>query len=487
MPRSRLPRGDRSPAALRRVLGYARVSSEEQSRGTSLQDQQDAIRAFAKARGMIVARMYVESESGIHEKIERRTQIRLLQDDVASGDLVVCDKLDRWSRDPEFTLRSVREILEKGGGFYSVSEQCDPSTREGDMMLGLRSLFAKQEHQKIRDRLVGTRELLRDRGYYAEGLPPFGYRRQAAKGHKHPEKNALLIVPEDAAKVRRAFRLCIAGRSLAQIAETLGLQKDRVAHLLANRNYLGIIQDTSGQWIKARHEAIIDADTFELARAARDGRTHGGPRENNDNAETRTWILRDVARCLHCDAKMKAVYGGEGAGRRHYYGCRKRCTSKLVRVGPIEAAAEPLLVARLGVIREEMAKGPAPVKRPAAPDTTSRRAKIASRRANFVEMRGDGQIDREALRIELAKLDAEQLRLDAIDAATARVSPLVSPAVRREILRLVSEVARAWRGAGPVRRRQIVNMICEAMRMAFGLAPRPVWRSNEKLAAGVQE
>jgi DNA invertase Pin-like site-specific DNA recombinase len=51
---------------------------------------------------------YVESESAIHEKNEKREKIRALMSEVRKGDLVLCDKVDRWSRDPEFTYRSIR-------------------------------------------------------------------------------------------------------------------------------------------------------------------------------------------------------------------------------------------------------------------------------------------------------------------------------------------------------------------------------------------
>jgi site-specific DNA recombinase len=177
----------------RRVLGYARVSSELQGQGSSLRDQQATIAAYAKAQGIPAPTFYVESESAIHEKNERRERIRALQSEVRAGDLVVCDKIDRWSRDPEFTYRSIREILSAGASFYAVGDQCDPSTPEGDTMLNFRVLFAKEEHKRIKARMVGTRRTLRDQGYYVEGTPPFGYRRSLPKGHKGPEKNVLAI------------------------------------------------------------------------------------------------------------------------------------------------------------------------------------------------------------------------------------------------------------------------------------------------------
>src|SRR5690606_34672509 len=102
----------------RRVIGYARVSSAEQALGTSLQDQQEAIKAHAKARGLTISKMYVEAESGVHEKFERREQIQALMRDVRAGDLILVDKIDRWSRDPEFTWKSVREVRERSASFY---------------------------------------------------------------------------------------------------------------------------------------------------------------------------------------------------------------------------------------------------------------------------------------------------------------------------------------------------------------------------------
>jgi hypothetical protein len=37
-------------------------------------------------------------------------------------------------------------------------------------MLGVRVLVAREEHKRIRERMVGTRKLLHDRGHYAEGV-----------------------------------------------------------------------------------------------------------------------------------------------------------------------------------------------------------------------------------------------------------------------------------------------------------------------------
>lgn len=478
----------------RRVLGYARVSSAEQALGTSLRDQQEAIRAYAAARGLTVTRFYVEAESAVHEKIERREQMRALMRDAKKGDLIVCDKLDRWSRDPAFAHTSVRDLLAMGATFYAVSDRCDPATDEGDTMLNFRVMFAREEHKRIKLRMVGTRRLVRDQGYYVEGTPPLGYRRSHAKGHKGIEKNVLVIVPEEADLVRRIFRLYVGGKSMTKLAEELGLKLDRVKDALHRRLYLGQIQNTRGEWIKGRHEPIVDADLFMRAQSTIDARRLGGPRPRDAVSETSTWILRDVARCLHCGAKMTAAYAGpKDERRRYYYACSKRCQSKgnratngsFVPVREVEEAFGPLMIARLAELREELSRTRA-AEAPPAIDFSERRAKLAKRREKVLDQYESDYIDRDELRAKMARLDAERMKLDAEEDAARKPDALATLAQRRTLLRELKTLRHAWTVAAPSERRKFVGLLATAVKIGTGREPVPAWRSPEDLAVEVR-
>jgi DNA invertase Pin-like site-specific DNA recombinase len=470
----------------RRVLGYARVSSAEQALGSSLHDQQEAIKAYAKASGVNVARLYVEAESAVHEKIERREQIRLLLADVRAGDLIVCDKLDRWSRDPEFTYRSVREILAKEAHFYAVSDRCDPSTPEGDTALGFRVLFAREEHKRIKERMVGTRNLLRARGYYVEGTPPFGYRRALPPGTKSLEKNVLVIEPEQAAKVRLMFRMVVAGRSLSQIAKALDLGRKRVWSSIHCRTYLGEVKTSHG-WIKGQHPAIIDAGLFAQANELFSARRYGGARPQSAPARTDSWILRDVAVCARCGARMRAAWSKTS----DYYACRAKCQSKgarvttgsYVRAHDVEAVFAPLVLERLAELREEISHGSEPP--PAAPPNfDERRAKLQRKRQRHLEAHADDLMTRVELRAALAKVDVEIMKLAAEE---ARQPTRLGPAQRRELLRELTNVERAWKAASGVARRELVRLLTECVRLSAGADPVPVWRPREAISAGIYE
>ncbi len=482
------------PARYVRALGYARVSSEEQAKGASLGDQQAAIRAHAQSRSLSVAHVYVEAEGGIYEKFERREQVQALMREVRRGDLVLVDKLDRWSRDPEFTYRSVRELLALGAGVYFFGEHLDPSTPEGDTMLTWRVAMAREEHKRIKERMVGTRQRLRDRGYYAEGLPPFGYERSLPRGHRGPEtKNTLRIRDRDAVLVRDVFRRCIAGASIADIVRHLtrvwparAWDKKSVGRMLRNRVYLGEVRGTSGTWIKGRHPAIITPDVFARAVAALEGRKLGG-RRTQDGSRTETWLLRTLGVCARCGSRLKAMYGGgtaPGVYARDYYACRRRpaCPVPLVPVTEADAAVGALVVPHLTELRAELAKGPEPATVPRGPNLEARKAKLQRKRERFLEAFGDGTVTKDELRAVLAKLDADRGALDALEAESSRRAPLQSADVRRAVLGRVESLRRAWDAASAQERRSVLGLVAHKVGIARGTAPVPEWLSLEEMA-----
>lgn len=478
------------------MLGYARVSSEEQARGSSLGDQQNALKAYAAARGLTLDHIYVESESGIHERFERREQIQLLMRDLRQGDLVLVDKIDRWSRDPEFTYRSMREIREAGTSVFFVGEQIDPSTAEGDSMLTFRVAFAREEHKRIKQRTVGTRKLLRDRGYYVEGLPPLGYERSLPRGQRGPEtKNTLRIRDEDAALVRDIFTRCLRGESIGDICKHLARVRPRrswdkksIGSILRNRVYLGEIENSEGVWIKARHPAIITRDVFARAAQALESRKLGGAKPQAESL-TAGWLLRQIGVCARCGSKLSAAYGGgTGPGKyaAFYYRCGKRpkgCAAPYIPVGPADEATGALVLPRLVELRSALAKGPEQATNaPKVVDYAERKAKLQRKRERFLEAFGDGDMTREELRGSLAKLDAERLKIETAEAAQSRQAPLQSAEVRRTMLGQASELARAWRGAGVAARRKILRALAWRVRVEKSSPPDVVWRSLEEMA-----
>jgi DNA invertase Pin-like site-specific DNA recombinase len=259
-----LPRRRRSPFPPRRVFGYCRVD------GDSIADQEATINAAAHARGLSPTRILKEAKSGVGWKAETRDEIHALLADIREGDLVLVDKLARWSRDPDFMYETVREIIQAKADIHFISEDIDPATARGAEELSLRIAFARRAHAHFRQRTNRGRERLRDAGYRAEGLPSFGYRRG--------EGATLVVVEEKAAIVARAFAMCISGSSVIEISRALGLGRSIVSKILHNRIYIGELRDSDGKWIRAKHDPIVDPDVFATAAAAIEARRCAKPR-----------------------------------------------------------------------------------------------------------------------------------------------------------------------------------------------------------------
>lgn len=454
-----------------RVYIYARVSSVQQADGSSLADQQRACEQYAASRGLSISKAYVEAESGVFEKVERREQMQALLRDVRSGDLILVDKVDRWSRDPAFTYESVRKLHKLGAKIYFVGDACDPSTDVGDSMLGMRAYFAREEHKRIRQRTVGTRELLRDRGYYVEGRPPYGYRRNPnAKG---ADKNVLVFHDEEAKVVKEWFVRALAGDSLTKLADAYGVDKTRIHKSLRSRHYLGEIRKCDGSWVQGLHPALVSPHTWQRVQDTLSRRRNGGARPRSAPAETDTWVYRDVAVCAHCGGRMSAAYAGEpGPGRRYYYKCRQLCHRLYPRVQRVEADHEETILERLIELKDELGRE----SRPPVDRTTNRRAKLEAKRARYLESHAEGLMTLPELRAALDKLDADLRRL-------APPPPPAAPTVRRSMLRDVETLVRIWRKAPPKRRRQVVNLLVDEVRVSKDGRVKVVFKTLESLLA----
>ena len=190
---------------------------------------------------------------------------------------------------------------------------------------------------------------------------------------------------------------------------------------------------------------------------------------------------------------MGSAYAGPKDARRYYYRCVKGCralgprerTGAYVPVRDVEKKAEPLIVARLQELKEELAREPKRAARRPAQDFAGRRAQIEQRRAKLLDLYLEGRWSKEILDQRMAKIDAEALRLDGEEQAALAPSPLADAGARRAVLLEVGAIAKAWRKAGREARREIVGHLVIAASVSPGKAPRFEWRPAEELLVDV--
>jgi DNA invertase Pin-like site-specific DNA recombinase len=197
-----------------RVAIYARVSTDEQADGTSLDEQVNAGHAWiaAQGAGAVLAGVYREDYTGTTD--DRPEWCRLLAD-VRAGlvDVIVFTKWDRWARDEFVGQKMRRDIAPHRVRPVCLTLDVDADTPEGDLMIGQMIGFAAYDKRNIVRRCAQGQHGTAALGYWPGGRPRFGYR---AEGRKRQH----VLVPDfrddghgEADTLRRAWHLLVAERA----------------------------------------------------------------------------------------------------------------------------------------------------------------------------------------------------------------------------------------------------------------------------------
>ena len=136
-----------------RLIGYARVSTSEQS----LDLQRDAL----LRAGVLPDNLHEEQVSGVAAK---RPKLRAALLDAVDGDTFVVWKLDRLGRSMLDLLQRIEEMETRGVKFKSLTEGVDTTTPAGRLLMHMIGSLAQFERDLIRERTRAGMEAVRARG-----------------------------------------------------------------------------------------------------------------------------------------------------------------------------------------------------------------------------------------------------------------------------------------------------------------------------------
>jgi hypothetical protein len=334
--------------------------------------------------------------------------------------------------------------------------------------------------------MVGTRQLLRSKGYWVEGHVPIGYVRPDKKASTRAEYNILNVDPRGAEIVREVFRLYLRGESIAEIVDEMQSQhtwrrwdKKLVGRILHNRTYLGEIECTDGTFVKGQHAAIITPDVFTRAQEIATGKRNNGSGHRTESL-TSTWLLRVIGHCMRCEAKLSSSYGRwKKPEFEFYYRCLRGCRP-YIRVRDVDPVVSEMAVERLIELRHELARGPSESK--PAKDLTAEREKLQRKRERTLEAFSDGHMNKSELADALARIDTARLKLDAKEAEQSRQ---VTAKDMRAALALVENIRKAWGRASWQIRREALHELATRVLIARGETPVVYWKTAEEIAGKV--
>src|SRR5262245_39701925 len=155
-----------------RVLGYVRVSTDEQSvSGAGLEAQRQAIVADCKRRGWHL--VDVVEDAGWSAKDLRRPGIKAALEVLEAGDAnaLVVAKLDRLSRSLLDFTRLMAAAQKQSWALVALDCNVDTSTPTGEAMASMVATFAQLERRLISQRTKEAMAVKKAQGVHL-GRPP---------------------------------------------------------------------------------------------------------------------------------------------------------------------------------------------------------------------------------------------------------------------------------------------------------------------------
>lgn len=309
------------------ALLYVRVSSEEQTHGFSLANQEKACREYCRQNGWETIRVF--REEGESAKTTDRTQLKLMQDyclkNMGKVGYIVVWKVDRFARSTHDHIMLRKFFSDIGIELKSATEVIE-NTPMGKAAEGMLAIMAQYENDVKTERtLMGMREKARN-GYWPVGAP-WGYKNvKDSTGKKiivqDPEKAPVVkyIFQEFARGTIRVSDLAKKVREKWNVRSKRGfkISKQLVYKILRNPIHCGkVVIPKWGVSEKGKHEPIISEAEFDEVQNI----LNGGKRAHQPKSRDHPGFpLRGVL----CDECGRALTGGYSKGRNQmyaYYSC----------------------------------------------------------------------------------------------------------------------------------------------------------------------
>jgi site-specific DNA recombinase len=342
-----------------RAAIYARVSTEEQREGQTIDSQIAELERFAADRNLHVIGIY--KDEGWSGGVMARPELDHLRDDAqrAVFQAVLINDVDRLARDVTH-LGVIKRDLERHGIQVVFRKLPAENSPTHNLMINILGSFAEFERELIADRTRrGRKHKVTVRKQYLGGLTAYGYRyipMEQAAGRA----GLLEILPEEASVVRQMFdwvdREGLSARKVLNRLNERKIPPRKGASSWAKSSVLRVLRREmyAGVWYYNKHEAyepersstdhkyrkhvksgirrrkrdewlplelpaslmIVPRDQWERVQRQLNQNISFSPRN-----EKHAYLLKGLVRCGRCGS---AYVGDPGRGRHFSYRCTAR-------------------------------------------------------------------------------------------------------------------------------------------------------------------
>ena len=333
----------------KKVAAYARISMETDRMSHSLSTQISYYSELIQSNPeWEYVGVYSDNFiSGTSTK--KRDQFRQMIADCEAGkiDIILTKSISRFARNTVDLLETVRHLKEIGVEVRFEKEHINSLSGDGEVMLTLLASFAQEESRSISENVKwGTRKRME------QGIPNGKFR---VYGYDW-EDDHLVIVPEEAAIVKRIFQNFLDGKSRLETERELNGEgittrggykwcDSNIKVILGNITYTGnlllqkeYIEDPITKkrrknrgalpqyFVENTHEAIIDMETYQYVQDEMARRRELGPRANKSLNLT---CFSGMIKCPYCGYSYMHNIRTKNGNRQEYWNCGSKKKKKV--------------------------------------------------------------------------------------------------------------------------------------------------------------
>ena len=307
----------------RRAIIMARVSSDEQAKGYSLEIQEESIRKWCELNNIEIAKIFREDHSA---KDFNRPQWKELKayakTNQSKMDMLLVTTWDRFSRNTTDAFNELFSFKKLGIEVQAIQQPIDFSIPESKVLLAIYLTLPEVDNDrrsmKIRE---GIRAALQSGRWSRKA--PIGYintRDASNKPHIIPGEESFLI--------KYAFEEIAKGASQAKVLKTINskglrVSRNNISLLLRNLVYIGKIrvphyEDQPEEIIDGLHEPVVDVKLFYKVQEVLNQSVSklNKPLQNSTRNEL---PLRGILSCSCCGNKVTGSASRSKTGARHFY------------------------------------------------------------------------------------------------------------------------------------------------------------------------
>lgn len=307
----------------RTAILMARVSSDEQAKGYSLDIQETSIRKWCLENNVEVVKSFREDHSAKNFNRPQWKDLKVYaKTNQKNIDLLLVTTWDRFSRNTTDAFNELFAFKKFGIEVQSIQQPIDFSIPESKVLLAiyltLPEIDNDRRSMKIKE---GMRAALKSGRWSRKA--PVGYLNTRDSFNK-PH----IIKSEKAYLIKYAFEEIAKGASQEFVRKKINekglkVSRNNISLLLRNFVYIGKIrvpadENEPEEILDGIHEAIIDMNLFYKVQevlCARNSRKNG-TKQNSTRDEL---PLRGILSCSHCGNKITGSASRSQNGTRHFY------------------------------------------------------------------------------------------------------------------------------------------------------------------------